>query len=121
MTPDTALSEPSRTQAERTAAMRPRLLDAAIDSLVEFGYAGTTTKGITRSADVSRVAQLHHFPTKKPLVVAAVEHLLDRRTGEILDAEPGGLAAPGLFRTAEEEKSARARLLPVRESKVEKS
>jgi AcrR family transcriptional regulator len=32
-----------RTQEERSAAMRVRLLDATIDCLVEYGYAGTTT------------------------------------------------------------------------------
>ncbi|MGC1150849.1 MAG: TetR/AcrR family transcriptional regulator, partial [Mycobacterium sp.] len=32
-----------RTQAERSAAMRTRLLDATIECLVSYGYAGTTT------------------------------------------------------------------------------
>ena len=32
-----------RTQAERSAAMRTRLLDATIECLVTYGYAGTTT------------------------------------------------------------------------------
>lgn len=81
------------TQAERTAVMRTLLLDATIDSLVEDGYARTSTQGIARKAGVSRGAQLHHFPTKESLVVAAVEHLVEKRLAEILavDAteEPG--------------------------------
>jgi AcrR family transcriptional regulator len=32
---------------------------------------------------VSRGAQLHHFPTRASLVLAAVEHLMERRAGEI--------------------------------------
>jgi AcrR family transcriptional regulator len=87
VTSDTAVAKPTRTQAERTAAMRTRLLEAAVDSLVELGYAGTTTQGIARRAGVSRGAQLHHFPTKESLVVAAVEYLVDKRMAEILAAE----------------------------------
>lgn len=64
-----------RTQAERTAHTRALLLDAAIASLVERGYAGTSTTEVARRAGVSRGAQTHHFPTKSDLVVAAVEHL----------------------------------------------
>ncbi|MFE7418788.1 TetR/AcrR family transcriptional regulator [Rhodococcus koreensis] len=194
VTPDTAVAKTTRTQAERTAAMRTKLLDAAVDSLVELGYARTTTQGIARRAGVSRGAQLHHFPTKESLVVAAVEHLVDKRMEEILAAEVDagrgievladafsgplfyaalelwvaartdpalfeatvplerkvtdalrrgsaevfgdrfdsdaielsielvrGLAVSALFRTPEAEQSLRARLLPVWESKVEKS
>ncbi len=87
MTSDIAVAKSTRTQAERTAAMRTRLLEAAVDSLVELGYAGTTTQGIARRAGVSRGAQLHHFPTKESLVVAAVEYLVDKRMAEILAAE----------------------------------
>lgn len=78
----------SRTQAQRTAATRAKLLDAAIESLVELGYSGTSTHGIAKRAGVSRGAQLHHFPTKESLVVAAVGHLVDKRLVEILEAEP---------------------------------
>ena len=42
---------------------------------------------IARRAGVSRGTQLHHFPTKESLVVAAVEYLVDKRLEEILTAE----------------------------------
>ena len=32
-----------RTQEQRTSLMRARLLDATVESLLELGYAGTTT------------------------------------------------------------------------------
>ena len=35
-----------------------------------------------RRAGVSRGAQVHHFPTKEDLVLAALEHLLERRIEE---------------------------------------
>src|SRR5262245_56941941 len=66
--------------------MRARLLDATIDCLPELGYAGTTTTEVAERAGVSRGAQLHHFPTKEELVLAAVEHLFHKRNAELLAA-----------------------------------
>jgi AcrR family transcriptional regulator len=63
-------------------ATRAALLDAALDTLVERGYAATTTTEVARRAGVSRGAQLHHFPSKAELLTAAVGHLLDRRVAE---------------------------------------
>ena len=68
-----------RTQAQLRAAMRARLLDATVECLVELGYAGTTTTEVVKRAGVSRGAQVHHFPTKQDLVLAAIEHVLERR------------------------------------------
>ncbi|MEV0028788.1 TetR/AcrR family transcriptional regulator [Nocardia sp. NPDC050793] len=67
------------TQAQRRARMRTRLLDAAIDSLVEVGYAGTTTLEVQNRAGVPRGTLQHHFPTKPDLLAGAVEHLAARR------------------------------------------
>jgi AcrR family transcriptional regulator len=68
-----------RTQAERSAAMRTRLLDATIECLVTYGYAGTTTPRVAERAGVTRGAQIHHFRSKEDLVVAAIEHLAQQR------------------------------------------
>ncbi len=73
-------------QAERTAAMRLRLMEATVASLVELGWAGTSTTGVSQRAGVSRGAQLHHFPSKQALVVGAVEHLTERRRLAMADA-----------------------------------
>jgi len=64
-----------RTQEDRTAATQRALLKATIECLVEYGYAGTTTRLVANSAGVSRGAQTHHYPTKHDLVVAAIEAL----------------------------------------------
>ncbi len=123
---------PTRTQGERTAATRTKLLDATLDSLVELGYARTTTHGIALRAGLSRGAQLHHFPTKESLVVASVEHLAVKREKE-LRGELGGthdlgralellgeafagplfLAALELWVAARTEPALRAALLPL--------
>ena len=85
-----------RTQEERSAETRARLLDATIASLVEVGYAGTTTTVVCERAGVSRGAQVHHFPRKQDLVVAAVAHLAARRAAELrAKAEALPVAADG--------------------------
>src|SRR5437879_4429977 len=68
-----------RTNAERSAATQTRLLDATIECLVELGWAATSTTEVVRRAGVSRGAQVHHFPTKEDLVLAALDYLLERR------------------------------------------
>ena len=73
-------------QEERTRLMRARLLEACVDCLVEQGFAGTSTTLVSERAGVSRGAQLHHFPTKNDLVVAAVEHLTEVRGAELAAA-----------------------------------
>jgi AcrR family transcriptional regulator len=75
-----------RTQEERSAATRARLLDATLECLAELGYARTTTTEIAERGGVSRGAQLHHFPTKAELVIEAVEHLFERRDQEFREA-----------------------------------
>jgi len=72
-------SKTGRTQQERSAAMRQRLLDATVDCLVQYGYAGTTTTRVTELAGVTRGAQVHHFPTRADLVAAAARHLATLR------------------------------------------
>ncbi|UMB72346.1 TetR/AcrR family transcriptional regulator [Mycobacterium paraterrae] len=59
--------------------MRARLLDATIECLVTYGYAGTTTPRVAELAGVTRGAQIHHFRAKEDLVVAAIEHLAQQR------------------------------------------
>jgi len=73
-------------QEQRTRAMRRRLLEATVDCLVEYGWSGTSTTLVSKRAGVSRGAQLHHFPTKNDLVIAAVEHLTELRGAELAAA-----------------------------------
>jgi AcrR family transcriptional regulator len=73
-------SKTGLTQQERSAAMRRRLLDATVECLVRYGYAGTTTTRVTELAGVTRGAQVHHYPTRADLVAAAVRHLAAKRT-----------------------------------------
>lgn len=67
-----------RSQAERRAETRARLIEATITSLVEDGWAGTSTRSVARRAGVSQGAQQHHFPTKRTLVEAALTDIVTR-------------------------------------------
>ena len=51
--------EARRSQAERTASMRARLIDAAVDFLNRLGYSATTLSTIAEAAGVSRGGMLH--------------------------------------------------------------
>jgi AcrR family transcriptional regulator len=72
-----------RTQQQRRDETRRALLDATVESLIEVGFARTTTLEVQRRADVSRGALLHHFPSKAELLVASVDHLAEMRAREL--------------------------------------
>lgn len=75
--PDQPGIEPRRrTQSERSAEMRSRLIEATVICLNRDGYAGTTVSTIINTAGVSRGAPIHHFPNKSALIVATAEHLI---------------------------------------------
>ncbi|GAA4815247.1 TetR/AcrR family transcriptional regulator [Nocardioides caeni] len=70
---------PRRTQQERSAATRARLLEAAYESLLEGGYAATTVGHVQQRAGVARGTLLHHFPTRGALMAGVVEDVVERR------------------------------------------
>jgi len=129
------MSEPGpparRTQAERSAAMRARIVDAAFDRLLAGGYTATTIGAVQAAAGVARGTLLHHFPTRAALLVAVVEDIAERRL-RIMDhgARPAGwdgvvdlvwtdlrspsfLAALELWVAARTDTELRAALMPV--------
>ena len=67
-----------RTQAERRESTRAALLDAAVECLIEDGYAAVTTRRIAERAGVSQGAQQHYFDDRVDMVVQAVGHLSQR-------------------------------------------
>jgi AcrR family transcriptional regulator len=59
----------------RGEEMRNKILDATIDSLIDVGYARSSTWEICKRAEISRGAFLHHFPTRIKLFSAAITRL----------------------------------------------
>jgi AcrR family transcriptional regulator len=80
---------PLEPKQERSLETRRRLLDAAIEELLEVGYAGLSTTAVARRAGVTRGAQQHHFPHKDVLVAASVEFLGERMLQELRDEAIG--------------------------------
>lgn len=79
--------------------MRLRLMESTVECLTEKGWSGTTTTEVSDRAGVSRGAQLHHFPTKKDLVVAALTHLTEQRRHQFA-VEAASLPESGRTRAA---------------------
>ncbi len=79
--------------AERTAAMRKRLIDAAIECLTKLGYGATTLQVVTDAAGASRGAILHHFPNKVDLMIAVAEYAAGKQNRHVArllaNTEPG--------------------------------
>jgi AcrR family transcriptional regulator len=70
----------------RSAATRRRLLDAAVEILVEEGYAGISAATVARRAGVSRGAHQHHFANRETLAIESVRHMSEREL-ELLRAK----------------------------------
>ncbi len=78
---------------DRSRATRERLLEAAVASLAESGWARTTVATVAARAGVSRGAAQHHFRTREDLVTAAIRHMTDVRLCELritLEIPPDG-------------------------------
>lgn len=83
-----------RSQADRRAETRAKLLEAARDLFIEIGFAETPTPEIVRRAGVTRGALYHHFSDKADLFRALVEEEakaisvhIDRETRDVADPE----------------------------------
>lgn len=96
--------QPRRTQEERRTATRGRILDAAVESLVERGYAATTVAEVQERAGVARGTLLHHFPTRVDIMAGAVAHIAERRLTqferEVALAPPGSQRLDALVEIA---------------------
>lgn len=66
-------------RVEQREQTRQTLLDATMECLFEYGYAGTTTQRIQDRAGVSRGALSHHFASKTELLVEATQHIASLR------------------------------------------
>lgn len=71
--------EPARWQQQKSARTRLRLVEAAVDCLVEGGYARLTTQAVAERTSISRGTMHHHFPTRMELVAAVVEYVFYER------------------------------------------
>jgi len=81
--------ERPRKQPEINEFRRAALMDGMIQSLAEFGVAGTTVRTICDAAGVSRGLINHYYDAKEDLMAAALRHLfgqISETVGKRLDA-----------------------------------
>ena len=80
-----------RTQAERTAETRRRILDAVVESIAELGFQRTTATEIAKRAGVTWGAVQHHFGAKGGILEAVLEDTFERfeaRLGDVAADAP---------------------------------
>lgn len=66
-------------QAEKSANTRQIIIEAALQCILKYGYAKTTTLRIAEEAGMSRGAMNHHFSNRLNVMQSAVTHLLEKR------------------------------------------
>jgi len=74
-----------RTQAERTAETRRRILDAVVESIAELGFQRTTATEIAKRAGVTWGAVQHHFGAKGGILEAVLEDTFERFEARVAD------------------------------------
>ncbi|MCA8908710.1 MAG: TetR/AcrR family transcriptional regulator [Rhodospirillaceae bacterium] len=72
-----------RTQTERSAETRGKILAVTLDLVDEVGLRDTTTTLVAERAGVSRGALLHHFPSKTLLLQECYRTMLRQATEDI--------------------------------------
>jgi AcrR family transcriptional regulator len=82
----TTTAPPRRSQADRSAATRAKVIAAARDILCAQGYSGATMHAIRDATGMSLGAIQHQFPTKARLMAAVAAELSAYRTGVYAEA-----------------------------------
>ncbi len=93
-----------RSQADRRAETRAKLLEAARELFVESGFAETATPDIVRKAGLTRGALYHHFKDKTDLFRAlaeeeakAISDHIDQETRNVADPEQAMVTGSNAF------------------------
>lgn len=68
-----------RNNGDRSAEMRARIIEAAVDLLYREGYRATSMLAIAAHTGVTRGAVLHHFPNLNELMLAVAETVYERQ------------------------------------------
>ena len=67
-----------RTQEERSAATRAKVIEAATECVAELGYRGATMSTMAQRAGVSWGAMQHQFGEKDAIFDAVLERVMER-------------------------------------------
>jgi AcrR family transcriptional regulator len=90
------------TRAEKQAATRAALLDAAAEAFTKVGYEAATVDGITEAAGFSRGAFYSNFDSKDELFLTLIESRIDTNLQDIAAAFQQGATASERIRSGGE-------------------
>ena len=66
-------------QSKKSSLTRDRIIIAALECIIEFGYENTTMAKIAKVAKVSQGSMQYHYPAKLDAIKAAVNYLFAKR------------------------------------------
>jgi AcrR family transcriptional regulator len=75
-----------RTQAERSARTRDKVVRAVVECIADEGLAATTASRIARRSGVTWGAIVHQFGDKDAVLIAALEHSLSELSATLREA-----------------------------------
>ncbi|MBW4582078.1 MAG: TetR family transcriptional regulator [Tildeniella nuda ZEHNDER 1965/U140] len=67
----------SSSSGKKRSETRDRLIQCAIDILVNQGNEALTLDAVAQAAEVSKGGLLYHFPNKEALITGVIQHLID--------------------------------------------
>lgn len=86
-------AHPNR-HAQRKAATRQRLIEAARDLIISRGYGSVDILDITERANVSKATFYKHFNNKEDCVRALMQQGFDALVEDLLSVQPGTTSGP---------------------------
>ena len=89
-------AEPDRTFIE--TARRAQIVDAAIDTIAEVGYARTSLGRIAERARISRGLISYHFAGKEELITEIARSVIDKSRAYMLPRITSESTGPGMLR-----------------------
>lgn len=89
---DPAPRRDRRSNAERAAETRARIVAAVVESIAELGFQRTTAVEIARRAGVTWGAVQHHFGGKDGILVAVLEDSFNRFAERFADIDVEGMS-----------------------------
>jgi AcrR family transcriptional regulator len=66
-------------QSQKSSLTRDRIVIAALECIIEFGYESTTMAKIATAAKVSQGSMQYHFPARLDAIKAAINYLFAKR------------------------------------------
>lgn len=88
------LNRRRRTQSERSALTREKVMQAVVDCIAEEGIARTTAARIAKQAGVTWGAIVHQFGDKDSVLLAVLERSFTNLSKSLADALAGGAQTP---------------------------